>query len=153
MYIYVRSGIIYSFNCSLIRFLLQIVTLSPQFAYSHKRLIYKGYQENFMIGTPQSHLNCGEIVLLYSQIGHILYLIYTQRRGKNMKKITKKCNLKGFTLIEMVLVIAIIVILAAVLVMGIGSYLNRAKNAASSLKSHNSSVSKVTSEIDHQTYS
>ena len=38
-----------------------------------------------------------------------------------MKKIQK--SKKGFTLVEMVLVIAIIVILAAVLVLGIGAYL------------------------------
>ena len=62
-----------------------------------------------------------------------------------MKKIQK--TKKGFTLIEMVLVIAIIVILAAVLVMSIGTYLNKAKNAASSVADHNSSVSAVTSEI------
>jgi len=63
-----------------------------------------------------------------------------------MKKIQK--TKKGFTLIEMVLVIAIIVILAAVLVMSIGSYINRAKNAASSIAAHNSSISAVTSAID-----
>ena len=34
---------------------------------------------------------------------------------------------KGFTLVEMVLVIAIIVILTGVLVIGIGSYLNKAR--------------------------
>ncbi len=66
-----------------------------------------------------------------------------------MKKIQK--TKKGFTLIEMVLVIAIIVILAAVLVMNIGTYLNRAKNAASSVKSHNSSISAVTAAIDAAT--
>ncbi len=66
-----------------------------------------------------------------------------------MKKIIKAK--KGFTLIEMVLVIAIIVILAAVLVFGIGSYLQRAKNAASSLSKHNQSIYDVTSEIDAQT--
>lgn len=48
----------------------------------------------------------------------------------------------------MVLVIAIIVILAAVLVLGIGTYLNRAKAAASSVMVHNSSISVVNSEID-----
>ena len=37
---------------------------------------------------------------------------------------------KGFTLVEMVLVIAIIVILAGVLVVGIGTYLNKAASAA-----------------------
>ena len=48
-----------------------------------------------------------------------------------MKKIQK--SKKGFTLVEMVLVIAIIVILAAVLLLGIGTYLNAA-NAAYVLK-------------------
>ena len=66
-----------------------------------------------------------------------------------MKKIQK--TKKGFTLIEMVLVIAIIVILAAVLVMSIGSYINRAKNAASSNAAHNSSISGVVAEIDNAT--
>lgn len=63
-----------------------------------------------------------------------------------MKKITK--SRKGFTLVEMVLVIAIIVILAAVLVLGIGTYLNKAKAAASSVTQHNSSISILTSEIE-----
>lgn len=63
-----------------------------------------------------------------------------------MKKIQK--TKKGFTLIEMVLVIAIIVILAAVLVMSIGTYIQRAKNAASSVSAHNRSVSGAVAEID-----
>ena len=63
-----------------------------------------------------------------------------------MKKVIK--SRKGFTLVEMVLVIAIIVILAAVMVLGIGSYLNKAKAAASSVTVHNSSISIVNSEID-----
>jgi len=62
-----------------------------------------------------------------------------------MKKIQK--SKKGFTLVEMVLVIAIIVILAAVLVLGIGAYLKKARAAASSVKSHNSSVEFVNQEI------
>ena len=45
-----------------------------------------------------------------------------------MKKVHK--SRKGFTLIEMVLVIAIIVILAAVLIFGIGGYLQKAHNAS-----------------------
>ena len=65
-----------------------------------------------------------------------------------MKKIQK--TKKGFTLVEMVLVIAIIVILAAVLALSIGTYIARAKNAASSVSLHNWSVSKATSEIDAQ---
>ena len=53
-----------------------------------------------------------------------------------MKKIQK--SKKGFTLIEMVLVIAIIVILAAVLILGIGGYLASA---------HNSAIDSVTSVV------
>jgi len=63
-----------------------------------------------------------------------------------MKKIQK--SKKGFTLIEMVLVIAIIVILAAVLVMNVAGYLARAKNAASSVAEHNSSIDSAVSAID-----
>ena len=65
-----------------------------------------------------------------------------------MKKIQK--SKKGFTLIEMTLVIAIIVILAAVLVLGVGSYLNKAKAASSSIKEHNSSTSEVVDAIDKE---
>ena len=63
-----------------------------------------------------------------------------------MKKIQK--TKKGFTLIEMVLVIAIIVILAAVLVMNVGGYVARARNAASSVASHNDAISEAVSEVD-----
>ena len=63
-----------------------------------------------------------------------------------MKKLIK--TRKGFTLVEMVLVIAIIVILAAVLVLGIGTYLNKAKAASSSVGKHNSDVSSVNSEVN-----
>ena len=65
-----------------------------------------------------------------------------------MKKIQK--SKKGFTLVEMVLVIAIIVILAAVLALSIGTYLARAKKASSSVSLHNWSVSQAVSEIDAQ---
>ena len=62
-----------------------------------------------------------------------------------MKKIQK--TKKGFTLIEMVLVIAIIVILAAVLIMGVGGYLAKARNAAASVSAHNSAVDVVNNAI------
>lgn len=65
-----------------------------------------------------------------------------------MRKIGK--TKKGFTLVEMVLVIAIIVILTGVLAIGIGSYLNKARAAASSITLHNSSVEAVNSEVDAQ---
>ena len=50
-----------------------------------------------------------------------------------MKKIYK--NKKGFTLVELVLVVAIIVILAGVLALNISGYINRAKNARSNVDS------------------
>ena len=62
-----------------------------------------------------------------------------------MKKIQK--TKKGFTLVEMVLVIAIIVILAAVLALSIGTSLGRAQSAASSISLHNWSISSVDAEI------
>ena len=62
-----------------------------------------------------------------------------------MRKLNK--SRKGFTLVEMVLVIAIIVILAAVLLLGIGTYLNAANAAADSVTSHNDSVNYITNEI------
>lgn len=66
-----------------------------------------------------------------------------------MRRLNK--SRKGFTLVEMVLVIAIIVILAAVLLLGIGTYLNAANAAAESVTSHNDSVNYVTNEILDQT--
>ena len=63
-----------------------------------------------------------------------------------MKKIQK--NKKGFTLVEMVLVIAIIVILASVLFFSVSSYLNRAKSAKSKIETHNAAISAAASEVD-----
>ncbi len=62
-----------------------------------------------------------------------------------MKKIQKSKN--GFTLVEMVLVIAIIVILAAVLIIGVSDYIARAKNAAASVEAHNDEIDIVVNEI------
>jgi len=55
-----------------------------------------------------------------------------------MKKIQK--TKKGFTLIEMVLVIAIIIILAAVMFISISGYINSANTAAAKVSAHNSSL-------------
>ena len=66
-----------------------------------------------------------------------------------MKKIQK--TKKGFTLVEMVLVIAIIVILAAILVIGITKYINAAKQAQASLSMHDSSIGEVNSAITANT--
>lgn len=65
-----------------------------------------------------------------------------------MRKIGK--TRRGFTLVEMVLVLAIIVILAGVLVIGIGTYLNKARRAAHSVTMHNSSVEYLNAEVDSQ---
>jgi type IV pilus assembly protein PilA len=64
-----------------------------------------------------------------------------------MKKIQK--SKKGFTLIEMILVIAIIVILAAVLALGISTYLQKAEKTASSISEHNQSISSVSAIINN----
>ena len=63
-----------------------------------------------------------------------------------MKKIQK--SKKGFTLVEMVLVIAIIVILAAVLIIGVTKYLQAANAAKASIEQHNSAVGEVNAAID-----
>ncbi len=63
-----------------------------------------------------------------------------------MKKIQK--NKKGFTLVEMVLVIAIIVILASVLFFSVSDYLNKAKSAKDRISTHNSAINQATSEVD-----
>ncbi|MBE7071652.1 MAG: type II secretion system protein [Ruminococcaceae bacterium] len=65
-----------------------------------------------------------------------------------MKKIQK--SKKGFTLVEMVLVIAIIVILAAVLIIGITKYLNGANAAKKSISEHQSAVEKVVDDVNGQ---
>lgn len=62
-----------------------------------------------------------------------------------MKKIQK--SKKGFTLVEMVLVIAIIVILAAVLLFSVSKYLNAANKAKASIAEHNSAIEYVTGAV------
>lgn len=63
-----------------------------------------------------------------------------------MKKISK--SKKGFTLVEMVLVIAIICILAAVLVLSVTDYISRAKKATSVINDNRTEVSSAVAEID-----
>lgn len=62
-----------------------------------------------------------------------------------MKKIQK--NKKGFTLVEMVLVIAIILILAAVIFFTVSTYLNKANSAKDSIDQHNQAISDVLNAI------
>jgi prepilin-type N-terminal cleavage/methylation domain-containing protein len=62
-----------------------------------------------------------------------------------MKKIQK--TKKGFTLIEMILVIAIIVILASVLFIAIGGYIQNANTAKTKVSTHNSMVDSLSGDI------
>lgn len=63
-----------------------------------------------------------------------------------MKKISK--SKKGFTLVEMVLVIAIICILAAVMVLSVTEYISRAKSATSVINDNRAQVTSAVAEID-----
>ncbi|MBR4556521.1 MAG: type II secretion system protein [Clostridiales bacterium] len=62
-----------------------------------------------------------------------------------MRKIGK--TRKGFTLVEMVLVIAIIVIMASVLIIGVGTYLNATNAAVFSVSEHNSQINEVSEAV------
>lgn len=63
-----------------------------------------------------------------------------------MKKISK--SKKGFTLVEMVLVVAIICILAVAIVMNIDRYLESAEKATGELKSHSAEVESLVDYIE-----
>ena len=67
-----------------------------------------------------------------------------------MKKVAK--SRKGYTLVEMVLVIAIIVILAGVLVFGVSKYLSAANKASVSVSEHNSYIEEVSDEVGFEQY-
>ena len=58
-----------------------------------------------------------------------------------MKKISK--NKKGFTLVEMVIVIAIILILASVMIFAVSRFINAAESAKDSVGKHNKEISDV----------
>ncbi len=67
------------------------------------------------------------------------------RRNGVMRKINK--NKTGFTLIEMVLVIAIIIILAVIVWFNVAEYMAKAKSATSKMVQHHEAVNTVTSAI------
>jgi len=62
-----------------------------------------------------------------------------------MKKIQK--SKKGFTLIEMILVIAIIVILASVLFISITGYIANANKAKDKISTHNSQLVSLSKDV------
>jgi len=59
----------------------------------------------------------------------------------------KSCK-TGFTLIEMVLVIAIIIILASVFVIGVSTYINRANQVSSNVSSQNQDFESKNNDIN-----
>ena len=63
-----------------------------------------------------------------------------------MKKLTK--NKAGFTLIEMVLVIALIVILASFFIFAYTNFLDKANTAKETVEAHNSVLSSMNSVIE-----
>ena len=63
-----------------------------------------------------------------------------------MKKISK--NKKGFTLVEMVIVIAIILILASVVIFSVSKFINAAESAKGSIGEHNDEIDKVVANED-----
>lgn len=65
--------------------------------------------------------------------------------GAVMKKLGK--TKKGFTLVEMVLVIAILVILALVVFFSVSHYLNAAKTATEKMDSHYADIEGVTAQL------
>lgn len=67
-----------------------------------------------------------------------------------MTKINK--SRKGFTLLEMVLTMAIIVILASIVMLGVGFYLDAANVAAADVSEHNESVEAVADEVFADTF-
>lgn len=66
-----------------------------------------------------------------------------------MKKCSKNGK-RGFTLVEMVLVIAIIVILAAVMLLGVTGYIEKAEKAAGDLSAHYDSTTYLVGVIEQQ---
>jgi len=63
-----------------------------------------------------------------------------------MRKIYK--NNRGFTLVEMVIVLAIIILFSFVFFISVSSYLSKAKTAAEALSTHNEQVSLAKDEVD-----
>ncbi len=63
-----------------------------------------------------------------------------------MNKLYK--NNKGFTLVEMVIVVAIILLFSVVFYFSVSSYLNRAKSAKDDISTHNQQISIAKDEAD-----
>lgn len=89
---------------------------------------------------------CIDFIHKYDRIKLLTTNPSSNEEDINMKKIQK--NKKGFTLIEMVLVIAIILILASVLIISIGTYIAKANSAKLKVETHNSIVTSLSAVIE-----
>lgn len=67
-----------------------------------------------------------------------------------MERINKRKNKRGFTLIEMVIVIAICIILAIVVYFTVASYLNQAKSATEKMSEYYETVNSISEQIDNE---
>lgn len=84
--------------------------------------------------------------MMCSQFVYIFRFRMLHKGRIRMRKIYK--NKKGFTLVEMIVVIAIIVLFSFVFYISVTSYLNRAKTAAEAIDTHNEAISQAASEVD-----
>ena len=63
-------------------------------------------------------------------------------------KRTAKSNKKGFTLVEMVLVVFIVIVMSAVLLYGITSFISYSRNKSEKVSTHMSNVDHAAEEVD-----
>ena len=64
-------------------------------------------------------------------------------------KRTAKNSKKGFTLVEMVLVIFIVIVMSAVLLYGITSFITYSRNKSEKVSTHMSDVDQAAEQVDN----
>ena len=63
-------------------------------------------------------------------------------------KRTAKSNKKGFTLVEMVLVVFIVIVMSAVLLYGLTSFISYSRNKSVKVSTHMSNVDMAAEKVD-----